>query len=64
MALLVGRPVLVLVVPVDLLVSALADLAVLLAVLALGRLDPVAVAAPLAPLVAVKDAHHGVCRRP
>ena len=64
MALLVGRPVLVLVVPVDLLVSALADLAVLLAVLALGRLDPVAVAAPPAPLAAGKDAHHGVCRRP
>ena len=52
-----GRPVLV--VPV-----ALVALAVLRVVRVLGRLDPVAVAAPPAPLVAVKDAHHGVCRRP
>ncbi len=66
-----GRPVLVApVAPVGLLaaqvrlVSVPVTLAVLLAVLALGRLDPVAVAAPPAPLAAVEDAHHGVCRRP
>ena len=63
-----GRPVLVApVAPVGLRVSALAvlvALAVLLAVLVLGRLDPVAVAAPLAQVVAVKGAHHGVCRCP
>ena len=46
------------------LVSVPVALAVLLAVLVLGRLDPVAVAAPPAPLAAVKDAHHGVCRCP
>ena len=61
-----GRPVLVApVAPVGLLVSALAvlvALAVLLAVLVLGRLDPVAVAAPLAQVVAVKGAHHGAYR--
>jgi hypothetical protein len=67
----VGRPVLVApVAPVGLLaaqvrlVSVPVALAVLLAVLALGRLDPVAVAVPLVPLAAVKGAHHGVCRCP
>ena len=59
-----GRPVLVLVVPVALLVSALADLAVLRVVRVLGRLDPVAVAVPQAQEVAVKGAPHGVCRSP
>ena len=66
-----GRPVLVApVAPVGLLaaqvrlVSVPVALAVLLAVLALGRLDPVAVAVPLVPLAAVKGAHHGVCRCP
>ena len=52
-----GRPVLV--VPV-----ALVALAVLRVVRVLGRLDPVAVAVPLAQVVAVKGAHHGVCRCP
>ena len=33
-----------------------------LAVLVLERLDPVAVAAPLAQVVAVKGAHHGAYR--
>ena len=66
-----GRPVLVApVAPVGLLaaqvrlVSVPVALAVLLAVLVLGRLDPVAVAVPLAQVVAVKGAHHGVCRCP
>ena len=64
-----GRPVLVApVAPVGLLaaqvrlVSVPVALAVLLAVLVLGRLDPVAVAAPLAQVVAVKGAHHGAYR--
>ena len=67
-----GRPVLVApVAPVGLLAAqvrlvsvpaVLVALAVLLAVLVLGRLDPVAVAAPLAQVVAVKGAHHGAYR--
>ena len=69
-----GRPVLVVpVAPVGLLAvqvrlvsvpAVLVALAVLLAVLVLGRLDPAALAVPLVPLVAVKGAHHGVCRCP
>ena len=50
-----GRPVLV--VPV-----ALVALAVLRVVRVLGRRDPVAVAVPLAQVVAVKGAHHGAYR--
>ena len=64
-----GRPVLVApVAPVGLLaaqvrlVSVPVALAVLLAVLVLGRLDPVAVAVPLAQVVVVKGAHHGAYR--